>query len=440
MCDTFYMRRPDGATSFFAKNSDRDPNEPQYMLFVPAGSGSTPKTYVEMLSHEVKHDVWLSKPSWMWGAEMGVNGCGVCIGNEATFNKVRVDKTGVLGMDHLRAALELASTAKEALEIIVENTERFGQGGNGGYENPLYYHNSYLIMDPREGYVLETVDRWYAYKKLDGNYNISNKLCLKDDFDGISPDLQGKVRDFERYFVNPIVSYFAGAYHRERRGRELMEREGFDLAGAINVLRDRQTSCVASMRNIGMVAGGLVSSQATASMIYDYDTGTIWYTEGPCSEIQLFKPIEFPWRDEATGRSGAAEPCGASGRRGAAEHQYPCSMADEDEGIKRWKHNNLLFRAVLKDYHSNVAQLRPVLAEYQNKLFDLANNMDGAELCHQAQALNTEYVRRALELVGEGPFKGGWQFRRYWRKQNRLLIQKEDDSELKELYLRYLQE
>ena len=104
------------------------------------------------------------------------------------------------------------------------------------------------------------------------------------------------------------------------------------------------------------------------------------------------------------------------------------------------KHNNLLSRAVLKDYHSNVAQLRPVLAEYQNKLFDLANNMDGAELCHQAQALNTEYVRRALELVGEGPFKGGWQFRRYWRKQNRLLIQKEDDSELKELYLRYLQE
>ena len=76
MCDTFYMRRPDGATSFFAKNSDRDPNEPQYMLFVPAGSGSTPKTYVEMPSHEVKHDVWLSK-SWMWEAEWGSAGAGL---------------------------------------------------------------------------------------------------------------------------------------------------------------------------------------------------------------------------------------------------------------------------------------------------------------------------------------------------------------------------
>ena len=107
MCDTFYMRRPDGTTSFFAKNSDRDPNEPQYMLFVRAGSMSAPKTYVEMTSYEVKHDVWLSKPSWMWGAEMGVNSRGVSIGNEATFNKVGVDKTGVLGMDHLRAALEL---------------------------------------------------------------------------------------------------------------------------------------------------------------------------------------------------------------------------------------------------------------------------------------------------------------------------------------------
>ena len=64
---------------------------------------------------------------------------------------------------------------------------------------------------------METVDRYYAYKK-NSNYNISNKISLKGDFDGISPESQGKVTNFERHFINPIVSYFAGAYHRKAAG------------------------------------------------------------------------------------------------------------------------------------------------------------------------------------------------------------------------------
>jgi len=51
---------------------------------------------------------------------MGVNSKEVCIGNEATFNKLPVEKSGVLGMDYLRMALEQASTAFEAMNIIIE--------------------------------------------------------------------------------------------------------------------------------------------------------------------------------------------------------------------------------------------------------------------------------------------------------------------------------
>ncbi len=436
MCDTFYTRRTDGTgmTAFFAKNSDRDPNEPQYMFFVPAGEASKPKTYVEMPSYDVKHDVWLSKPSWMWGAEMGVNRRGVSIGNEATFNKASVDKTGVLGMDHLRAALEIASTAREALETIIENTEHYGQGGDGGFEHPLYYHNSYLITDPQEAYVLDTVNRYYAYKKLDRNYNISNKISLKDDFDEISPELQGKARNFEGRFTNPIVSYFAGAYHRETRGRELMQRGYHDPAGVMSLLQDRYTGRIASMRNIGMIAGGLVSSQATASLFYDYDTELIWYTEGPCPEIQLFKPLKFKYRksyDQGTGTG----PCSTAMPQTNDSFRQ---ARDENEGIKRWKYNNLLFRAVLKDYDTNKERLHPVLTEYQNQLFRLADETNGEELCRQAQAINREYIGRALRLAGEGPLKAGMRFTRYWSKENEALVEKEDDGELKELYTRYL--
>ncbi len=429
MCDTFYIRKSNGTgrAAFFAKNSDRDPNEPQYMYFVPAGEASKPKTYVEMPSYVVKHDVWLSKPSWMWGAEMGINAKEVSIGNEATFNKVSVDKTGVLGMDHLRVALELASTAREAMEIIIENTEQHGQGGNGGFEHPLYYDNSYLITDPEEAYVLDTVGRYYAYKKLDTSHNISNKISIRDDFDEISPKLHGKVKSFEGSFINPIVSYFAGAYHRENRGRELMRRDGYDLAGVIALLQDCHTGRVASMRNIGMIAGGIVSSQATASLFYDYDTHIIWYTEGPCPEIQLFKPLKI---DVAVRPGGTAEP-----EKGDSIRQ----LCDEGDGIKRWKYNNLLFRTVLKDYQANKDLLHPVFTEYQNELFRLgADETNGEALYQKAQAINRDYIDEALKLVGEGPLKGGMQFKRYWSKENKALVKKEEDGELTELYKRYL--
>lgn len=495
MCDTFYIRKADGRgrTVFFAKNSDRDPNEPQYMVFVPAGEVSKPKTYVEMPSYTVKHDVWLSKPSWIWGAEMGINRKGVSIGNEATFNKVSVDKTGVLGMDHLRVTLELGSTAREAMEIIIQNTERYGQGGNAGFEHPLYYHNSYLIMDPEEAYLLETVDRYYAYKKLDRNYHISNRISIKDDFDEISPQLKGKVRSFERRFTNPIVSYFAGAYHRENRGRELMKRDDYESAGVMAVLQDRHTGRVASMRNIGMIAGGFVSSQATASLLYDYDQELIWYTEGPCPEIQLFKPLRFELRQPAgQGHGEDNRVCGTamSGRRNLFHQSYDegegtkssgtatsgthdssrkicdqprgtkssgtaisatrdlfSELCDEGEGVNRWKYNNLLFRAVLNDYAANKDRLHPLRTEYQNRLFELsADETDGEDLYKQAKVINRDYIDEALRLVGEGPSKGGVrgrvnggvQFRRYWSRENKALFEREEDGELKELYKRYL--
>lgn len=63
-------------------------------------------TYIEVDQVKETFAVILSKPAWMWGAEMGANEHGVVAGNEAVwtkFNDARSDKKEkLLGMDLLR--------------------------------------------------------------------------------------------------------------------------------------------------------------------------------------------------------------------------------------------------------------------------------------------------------------------------------------------------
>ena len=62
-------------------------------------------TYIEIDQAPKTHAVILSKPAWMWGAEMGANEHGVCIGNEAVWTKLNSDDDlteRLLGMDMVR--------------------------------------------------------------------------------------------------------------------------------------------------------------------------------------------------------------------------------------------------------------------------------------------------------------------------------------------------
>lgn len=75
----------------------------------PAPSERTPPlpllqcTYIAVEQVAETHAVILSRPAWLWGAEMGANEHGVCIGNEAVWTKEPVGEgEALLGMDLLR--------------------------------------------------------------------------------------------------------------------------------------------------------------------------------------------------------------------------------------------------------------------------------------------------------------------------------------------------
>lgn len=185
MCDTMIALGNSTRCGYniFAKNSDRDPNEPQYYTFIPAADhpkGSKVKcTYIEVEQAGHTNALILSKPSWIWGGEMGTNEFGVTIGNEAVWTKMPYGEPALLGMDSLRIALERASTAAGAVDVILELLETYGQGGNCAFDGEFYYHNTFLVSDPTEAFIVETADKFYAVERVQDVRTISNVMSVK---------------------------------------------------------------------------------------------------------------------------------------------------------------------------------------------------------------------------------------------------------------------
>lgn len=143
-------------------------------------------TYIRVPQASKTLDCILSRPSWLWGCEMGSNECGVVGGNEAiqtllSDELISNDGTpakSLLGMDILRLALERGTSAKHAVDICIHFLETYGQGGPCSIDDQDWtYENSFLFADSNEAYVLETAgSRHWAYEQIKkGQYrNISN--------------------------------------------------------------------------------------------------------------------------------------------------------------------------------------------------------------------------------------------------------------------------
>jgi dipeptidase len=320
MCDTLIATKlaTSNGIAVFGKNSDRPPNEGQSMVYFPAAAhaaGSKVKcTYIEIPQVEKTNAVFLSKPFWMWGAEMGVNEHGLVIGNEAIFSKIPANKKpALLGMDMLRAALERAKEPKEAVQVIIDLLEKFGQGGNCTFGEELYYHNSFIVANAESAWVLETVDKQWAARQVKDVYSISNCLTIGAEYDMASPDLvdlavkkgfsksAGNFHLAKDYSDFLFTNFGKGRNRRETTICVLDEQKGkVSIESMMATLRHHKDEHFDPQRSITDVDvcmhagfGPIRVSQSTASLVVYLDKNNPLMfatgTSAPCTSI--FKPF-----------------------------------------------------------------------------------------------------------------------------------------------------
>jgi len=276
----------------FAKNSDRDPNEPQVLDWQPRTTNPRGEqvraTWITIDQVAETSAVLLSRPFWMWGAEIGANEHGVTIGNEAVFTREPYASSGLTGMDLVRLGLERSSTATEAVEVITSLLERHGQGGGCGHEKRDFtYHNSFIVADPCHAYVVETAGaRWAIEQVTSGARSISNGLTIPD---------------FAERYADRLHTHFSRC--RQRRAiTETAAGRATGVGDLMAVLRDhgtggwspRYSALTGAMGAPCMHPSGLAAaSQTTASWVAELcpsgSSHWVTATAAPCTG--LFKPV-----------------------------------------------------------------------------------------------------------------------------------------------------
>ena len=227
------------------KNSDRPSPEAQPLVYHPRytyASGEMVRcTHIEIPQVEETYAHMGSKIWWTFGYEHGLNEWGVAIGNEAEGSKEPSQDIGLLGMDLLRLALERGKTAHESMHVIIDLIQEYGQGGGceyaGQWDENNTYHNSFIIADPKEAWVLETAGKYWVAKKVDDVWSISNVYTIESDFDEAHPLLidhaieEGWCKSEEDFsfaycYTDPLRNYALSQNRVNSALKKLNEKKG----------------------------------------------------------------------------------------------------------------------------------------------------------------------------------------------------------------------
>ncbi len=428
MCDTMAAQgtaTANGAT-LFAKNSDRERNEAQFLQLIPArrhGRGAQLRTtYTAIAQAPQTHTVLLSRPFWIWGAEMGANEHGVSIGNEAVHPRSKPQRQAALiGMDLLRLGLERGATAAEAVDVIIALLEQHGQGGNCSHLSRRYYDNSFIVADHREVFVLETIGRRWAVERAGPTRSISNTYTIATPTRA-SADLESFARqqgwcagnDFDcaAAVTNPDNPGLPVARARCDRSAARLRRDAGHLTPAhmMAILRDHGADT--PLHHPQDIVGGSICmhaadgtrrGQSVGSMVSELreDVALHWVTGGSAPCTAVFKPVLL--------HDGLPE----QGIR----------PGDQYEPDSLWWRHEALHRALLTDYAAAMPDFAAERDDLEARFIDrmaarlhAADRRDATEQCwREAEGFEARWLQA---LQGRDRLRPG--YRASWTRHDRL--------------------
>ena len=283
-----------GQNIIFAGNVDRNANEPNLVINVPA----TEKTNAMLLY----------KSEGSFGANMGVNSHGVVIGVANAFIRFfgfRSKK--ITGQSLLRLALENTNNAKDAAKYIASVVAGQEKSGNMGF--------SFLISDREEAYQLEVAGKFYAIKKIEKQMNISNRLRMRDDYtesnmpEGKNNGFFMKLffakeddagRSFRLRFADPFMTYLSGSKTRSDIVNDALTFISVEneLSDILRILKSHNDRSERKKNTRGSISSVCMhgKNETTGSMVVitrKSKVSTIWVTGSSTPCLSIYKPTFF---------------------------------------------------------------------------------------------------------------------------------------------------
>jgi dipeptidase len=202
-------------------------------------------------------------------------------------------------MDLVRLGLERGKSAKDSLNIIIELIEKYNQGG-AHYQDGANYHNSFIIADPLEAYVLEVAGDWWIGEKVKDFRSISNDISIRGQGDmrrnGIIQHAieKGYCKDDKDFdFASTFASIQPFPNYIECSNRQLKDNKGkITPSLMMDFLREHEGN-ICRHRRKDITASSQVSYiQKEKKMNVHWFTGSVL----PC--LSIFKPYIFPIEDQ----------------------------------------------------------------------------------------------------------------------------------------------
>ena len=398
MCDTFVSlasASKDKAV-IFGKNSDRLSNEAQLITYVPQTKYSKGEevqcTYITIPQVNETAAILMSQPYWMYGCEMGCNEYGVAIGNEAVATKEPLKQTGLLGMDLLRLGLERGKNAKESLETIINLLEKYGQGGAHNKKG-LNYHNSMIIADQEEAFVLEIAGDWWIVEIVKDFRSISNNISIRGIGDmrkkGIIQHAieKGYCKnedefDFKIIFSrSPLPEIFPLDSRDGCSLNQLAQNKGNITPGMMmDFLREHEVGICMHGRNRS------VGSQV--SHLRKDNKSIHWFTGNTIPCLGIFKPYVFPIEEMSISESGPY-----------SEVNLDWFWSRHDNYVKDLAKKPKMNKPERNTYYERLRNIENNFIEQVNKLNQQEESLSDQEFISIIREINKEAWKKSNDMI-----------------------------------------